>query len=168
MVRLALFGGLFAAMAGAGSLCFFQFVPPEQTCLSCHEIQEPYNRWAQSTHREVSCKRCHGGTLTSGIHGLRENLKRTIAHFRDSDHDQMGLSEEQVAAINGQCQECHAQEFAHWRNGGHGISYTTIFLDKEHNATEQVAEDCLRCHGMFFPGSVADVVEPLNTKGPGD
>ena len=58
-------------MAGAGSLCFFQFAPPEQTCLSCHEIQEPYNRWAAVDPSQVSCKRCHGGTLTSGIHGLR-------------------------------------------------------------------------------------------------
>jgi len=164
--KIALFGGLFAFMAGAGSLCFFQFAPPEQTCLSCHEIQEPYNRWAESVHREVSCKRCHGGALTSGIHGLRENLNRLLSHFRDTSHDDMRLSEQQVVAINDQCGQCHAQEFAHWRSGGHGIDYSTIFLDEKHNRAEQVAEDCLRCHGMFFEGSVADVIEPLDTKGP--
>lgn len=166
MGRLAAFGGLFAVMAGAGSLCFFQFAPPERTCLSCHEIQKPYDRWAESAHREVSCKQCHGGTLTSGVHGLRENFKRLLAHFRETSHDAMRLSDEQVAAINEECGRCHAQEFAHWQGGGHGIGYAAIFLDEKHNRTEQVAEDCLRCHGMFFEGSVAEVVEPLDTKGP--
>ncbi len=166
LLKIALLGGLFAAMAGAGSLCFFQFAPPEQTCLSCHEIQEPYNRWAASTHREVSCKRCHGGTLTSGIHGIEENLKRVFAHFRDTDHSDMRLSEQQVVAINNQCAQCHAREFSHWKNGGHGITYAAIFLDEKHNKTEQIADDCLRCHGMFYEGAVADLVEPLDIKGP--
>jgi hypothetical protein len=169
MIRLstlAFFGGVFGFTAVAGSLCFFQFAPPEQTCLSCHEIQEPYNRWANSTHRTVSCKRCHGGTLTSGIHGLEENLKRLFFHLRDTHHDDMRLSEEQVVAINEKCGQCHAREFAHWSKGGHGIGYAAIFLDEKHNKTEQIAEDCLRCHGMFFEGPVGDVVQPLDVKGP--
>jgi hypothetical protein len=169
MIRLgtiALFGGLFGCMAVAGSLCFFQFAPPEQTCLSCHEIQAPYDRWAGSTHRTVSCKKCHGGTLTSGIHGLEENIKRLVAHVRDTDHADMRLSEDQVVAINTKCGQCHAREYAHWLSGGHGINYPAIFLDEKHNKTEQIAEDCLRCHGMFFEGSVGEVVEPLDIKGP--
>jgi hypothetical protein len=163
---LGLFGGLFVLMAGAGSLCFFQFAPPEQTCLSCHEIQEPYDRWAESTHRTVSCKKCHGGTLTSGLHGLEENLNRLFHHLRDTEHGDMRLSEQQAVAINDKCAQCHAREFAHWQSGGHGITYRAIFLDEKHNKTEQIAEDCLRCHGMFFEGSVGELVEPLDIKGP--
>jgi hypothetical protein len=163
---LALFGGLFGFAAVAGALCFFQFGPPERTCLSCHEIQTPYDRLALSTHRSVSCKRCHGGTLTSGIHGLQENLKRVFAHLRDTDHSDMRLSEEQVVTINKQCAQCHAREYAHWLGGGHGVTYPAIFLDEKHNKTEQLAEECLRCHGMFFEGPVGDLVQPLDIKGP--
>jgi hypothetical protein len=166
LVKTALFGGLFALAAAAGSLCFFEFAPPEQTCLSCHEIRRPYDLWAQSAHREISCKRCHGGTLTSGLHGVRENLNRLVAHFRDVHHDQMGLSEAQVVEMTNQCKRCHAREFVQWRDGGHGITYRDIFLNTVHNHTEQVAEECLRCHGMFFAGPVGEVVQPLNTKGP--
>ena len=166
LVKTALFGGLFALAAGAGSLCFFEFAPPEQTCLSCHEIRRPYDLWAQSAHREISCKRCHGGTLTSGLHGIRENLNRVIAHFRDVHHDEMGLSEAQVVEMTNQCKRCHAREFVQCRDGGHGITYRDIFLNSVHNHTEQVNEECLRCHGMFFAGRAGDVVEPLNIQGP--
>jgi hypothetical protein len=166
LAKVALFGGLFALAASAGSLCFFEFGSPEQTCLSCHEIRRPYDLWAQSAHREISCKRCHGGTLTSGIHGIRENLNRVIAHFRDTRHDNMGLSEAQVVEITNQCQRCHAREFVEWRDGGHGITYRDIFLNAKHNHVEQVNEECLRCHGMFFAGKAGDVVAPLDIKGP--
>ena len=27
-------------------------------------------------------------------------------------------------------------------------------------------EDCFRCHGMHFDGSIRDLVQPHNTKGP--
>ena len=164
--KLALLGGLFGFMAGAGSLCFFEFAPPERTCLSCHEIQEPYDRWAQSTHREVTCKQCHAGTLASGIHGAMENLRRVVAHVRDTRHTDMRLSESQVNSMIDRCRQCHPREFVQWRGAGHGIKYADIFLNPKHNHTEQPAEDCLRCHGMFFDGPVGDVLTPLNIKGP--
>jgi hypothetical protein len=161
-LRLLLFGGLFALCAGAGSLCFFEVGTPEQTCVSCHEIREPYNRWKESSHRQITCKRCHGGTVGA----MRENVTRLVGHFRDSSHDNMALSEEQVVAMTAVCESCHAQEAAEWHAGGHGVAYSAIFLDEKHNATEQLAGDCLRCHGMFYKGNVAALVEPLDTKGP--
>jgi hypothetical protein len=166
VVKLALFGGLFLLMAGAGSVGYYEFGSPEQTCLSCHELQKSYDRWSHSAHREVTCKRCHGGTVSSGWHGAKENFKRLVSHFRDTSHDHMRLSEEQVIHIQAECRSCHAQEFAQWRHGGHGITYAEIFLDQKHNKSEQVAEECLRCHGMFFEGAATDLLEPLNTKGP--
>jgi hypothetical protein len=164
--KIVLLGGLFLFAAAIGSVGYFEFGSPERTCLSCHELQKSYDRWTHSAHRDVSCKQCHGRTVASGWHGATENFKRMVAHFRDTSHDNMRLSEEQVVRIMKECRQCHASEFAQWQHGGHGVAYSDIFLDKKHNKTEQAAEDCLRCHGMFFKGSVADVVEPLNTKGP--
>ncbi len=165
-LRIALFAALFFACASMGSLCYFEFSPPERTCLSCHEIREPYNRWCNSAHREVSCKKCHGGSLTAGIHGIRENLKRVVSHVSKADHAGMGLSESQIATMSRQCSTCHAREYAHWQHGGHGITYLAIFLDANHNSVEQLADDCLRCHGMFNPGKIGDIVAPLNVQGP--
>jgi hypothetical protein len=57
-------------------------------------------------------------------------------------------------------------EFAKWTSGGHSIDYQNVFLNIKQNSTEQINFDCLRCHGMVFKGTVHDVVEPLNIKGP--
>jgi len=64
------------------------------------------------------------------------------------------------------CSRCHTSEFAKWTSGGHSIDYQHVFLNTKHNSTEQINFDCLRCHGMFFGGTTADVVEPLSVKGP--
>ena len=159
---LGILGGLFVVAAAVGSGSYFELSPPERSCLSCHEIQEPYDRWAQSTHRNVTCKLCHGGTFTA----LKENVTRLVGHVRNKFHDEMALSEEQVVAMTAVCGGCHTQEYAEWKASGHGVGYAAIFLDEKHNAAEQLAGDCLRCHGMFFKGNMADMVEPLDTKGP--
>jgi len=69
---LVLLGGLFCAVAVISSACYFEMSPPERSCISCHEIQKSYDRWAVSTHREINCKACHGGTFTA----LKENVTR--------------------------------------------------------------------------------------------
>ncbi|MDA3923642.1 MAG: multiheme c-type cytochrome [Kiritimatiellae bacterium] len=148
-----------------GGLGYFEFSPPEKTCISCHEMAVSNMRWTNSVHRNVSCKDCHGGSADSW-HALRENSKRVFYHLTEKRHDNIRLTEEQTLRTMKNCQSCHAREFAHWQNGGHGISYAGIFLDEKHNHTEQMAEDCLRCHAMFNEGQIADVVTPLNITGP--
>ncbi|MCF7972354.1 MAG: NapC/NirT family cytochrome c [Phycisphaerae bacterium] len=157
---------LLILVSSAGSLGYFQFAPPEQTCLSCHEIQDAYDRWHTSTHREVGCKACHGGSLTSGIHGLVENAQRVIGHFNEASLGDIALSETQVVRMQQACRVCHASEFAAWQTGGHAATYADIFLDASHNEAEQPNNDCLRCHGMFFAGRISDLVTPVSTEGP--
>jgi hypothetical protein len=122
-------------------------------------------RWTNSVHRAVSCKKCHGGSADS-VHALKENAKRVFYHLTEANHDDMRLSEAQTVRMVNACQTCHTREFAHWREGGHGKNYAAIFMDEKHNKTEQMADDCLRCHGMFFEGKMSDAVTPLDTKGP--
>jgi hypothetical protein len=64
------------------------------------------------------------------------------------------------------CVACHREEYARWSEGRHSANYERIFANKEHNQKRQLVEDCLRCHGMHFEGSVNDVVEPIDTRGP--
>jgi hypothetical protein len=46
------------------------------------------------------------------------------------------------------------------------LSYADVFLNEKQHMAEQINEDCLRCHGMFFEGRIQDVVRPISTKGP--
>jgi hypothetical protein len=157
--------GVFFLFMGVGGLGYFEFSPPEKTCISCHEIIPSYMHWTNSVHRGVSCKQCHGGSATS-VHALRENLKRVVAHVSEARHDHIALSEEQTVTILQACQSCHAREYAYWQQGGHGTNYAGIFMDEKHNKTEAMADECLRCHGMFYEGKMSALVTPLDTKGP--
>jgi len=156
---------VFLVCAVAGGLGYFEFSPPEKTCVSCHEIRASHARWSNSVHRAVSCKMCHGGSANS-VHALRENAQRVFAHLTETRHDDIRLSEEQAVRMTRACQGCHAREFAYWQRGGHGTNYAAIFLDEKHNRTEQMADQCLRCHGMFFEGKMSALALPLDTKGP--
>ena len=64
------------------------------------------------------------------------------------------------------CRGCHESEYAQWLSGGHSATYAAIFLNKKHNSSEQLCPDCLRCHGMFYDGTIGDLVSPINTTGP--
>jgi hypothetical protein len=148
-----------------GGLGYLEFMPPERTCVSCHEIRASHARWTNSVHRNVSCKACHGGSADS-IHALRENAKRVFSHLTKPRHDDIRLSEDQIIRMTRACQSCHEREFAHWSQGGHGTNYARIFMDPAHNGIEQMADDCLRCHGMFFEGNMSELAAPLDVKGP--
>lgn len=157
--------GVFLLFTVAGGLGYFEFMPTEKTCISCHEIIVSYSHSTNSVHRGISCKECHGHSADS-VHALRENAKRIYYHLTESRHDNIRLSEEQAVRIMQACRDCHEREFAHWQQSGHGTNYAGIFMDEKHNKTEQMADECLRCHGMFFEGKMTDMVTPLDTKGP--
>ena len=71
-----------------------------------------------------------------------------------------------VLAMTLDCKTCHQQEYASWHAGPHSATYSQIFADPVHNSKRMLMDDCLRCHGMHFNGSIRDLVQPLNTKGP--
>ena len=64
------------------------------------------------------------------------------------------------------CRRCHGTEYARWISGGHSATYGAIFLNGKHNAAEQLNADCLRCHGMFYGGTIDSLVTPVSRKGP--
>ena len=145
---------------------YWNSASPEKTCASCHEIGKSVNMFAQSGHRELSCKECHGTALNNGFHSLKEKGLMVVNHIRKEINEDISLNEDQLLAVMDNCNRCHASEYANWRSGGHSARYRHILLDKKHNESEQINSYCLRCHGMFSDVPVQDLVEPLDKTGP--
>jgi hypothetical protein len=135
-------------------------------CARCHEIGPQVEKWQVSTHRSVTCDRCHGNAMTMEARFHLTNLRRLRAHIRDEAPERPHLKIDDVLRMQAQCQECHQEQFAAWRNGPHSVSYESIFLDQKHNSERLMMDDCLRCHAMHFDGPVKDLVSPISTQGP--
>jgi nitrate/TMAO reductase-like tetraheme cytochrome c subunit len=157
---------LVVAIGLGGFSLYWDSTSPQSSCAACHEIQSSSNMWAQSGHRELPCKDCHGTASSNGLHSLKEKGMMFVHHFTRSGTEPVSLNETQVLEILDNCRRCHSREYAKWTSGGHSATYASIFLNEKHNATEQLNADCLRCHGMFYDGSIQDLVAPISVKGP--
>ncbi len=155
---------LLIGAVGFGS--FWHFSSPERTCLSCHEIRPAGELWGQSSHRNAPCEDCHGTSVSNGFHSLRESSRRVLYHISNRHNETIRLSEEQITEMLARCKRCHEREYAGWLASGHSVTYAGVFLNEKHNREEQLNEDCLRCHGMFFDGRLQDLVTPISTQGP--
>jgi Cytochrome c554 and c-prime len=135
-------------------------------CARCHEIAPVYETWHTSTHRKIACSACHGdaATLDAGFH--LNNLKRVVEHFRGRVPEQIMMRAVDMPAMLHRCQSCHQQEFADWEAGPHSVTYAKVFLNAGQNHKTAPMDDCLRCHGAHFAGSIRDLVTPLNRQGP--
>jgi hypothetical protein len=169
-MRLVCAAGLlafvFLAACCVGSLAWFHFGNPGNTCASCHEMAGVHSAWSQSSHRTLHCRQCHGGSLTLDVHALRAHVHRVTQHFMRSPDQPVRLKERDVLALQEACRGCHPRSFADWQSGRHSATYGRLFLSAAHNQNEQLASDCLRCHGMYFDGYIEDLVAPLSTTGP--
>ncbi len=153
-------------LSSAGGYIYWNSAPPAKTCISCHEITGAFDMWARSSHRDFDCKTCHGTALSNGWHSLTEKANMVISHYKEDYIESIGLNEQQVWNMMDRCVECHQDQYANWLSGGHAATYADVFLHEEHNSTEQLNADCLRCHGMFYEGTIEDLVEPISIEGP--
>ena len=135
-------------------------------CTTCHEMQAVYDQWHTSTHRNMSCAKCHGQALTLEASFHMNNAHRLYSHLKGDLPESVGFGNSFVLAMTENCESCHRQEYAAWQAGPHSASYARIFLDKKHNTANMPMDDCLRCHGMHFEGGIADLVAPVNRAGP--
>ncbi len=153
--------GAALALAGLsipGSHYYYRWSAGEG-CARCHEIRPHFDSWRGSSHRRINCLDCHESSMGTNLH-------RVAAHWKGDIPERPGLKLNDVFAMVERCKSCHQQEFAQWRSGPHATTYARIFTDPEHNRKRVLMDDCLRCHGMHFPGAIADVVAPIDTQGP--
>jgi hypothetical protein len=135
-------------------------------CARCHEIRPMVDAWAASSHRGVKCKDCHGSSFSADLRMHAKNLSRVWLHSRGETPEQIRIRHQDVSPLVERCSACHRQERADWESGPHGTPYAAIFINPEHNASQQLMDDCLRCHAMHFEGGIRDLVTPLDRKGP--
>jgi hypothetical protein len=102
---------------------------------------------------------CHDATLATKLRHIRVHLTGKLP-------EAIRLRDVDVLKMQANCQKCHQREYATWQAGPHSATYSQIFAEAGHNSKRRLMDDCFRCHGMHFDGSVRDVVQPQNTQGP--
>lgn len=165
LLKVGLLTALFLVAGTAGSVTYFAYVPEQKSCLSCHADHQQNDAWTISAHRGVQCVVCHGRKLRGAMHAALRNVEY-LAGRRFNRHQWRRLREDQVVAMQESCRECHPGQYADWQSSGHSMTYVDLLLDKQHNSAEQLADGCLRCHGVFLEGPIRDAVEPLSVNGP--
>lgn len=135
-------------------------------CARCHEMAQPVAQWSASSHRNVACAECHGNALTTKVQFHVTNARRVFDHTLGEVAERPHLRAADVSTILARCQKCHAGEYAFWSAGPHSVSYSSIFLDSKHNRERHLMDDCFRCHGMYYPGAIRDLVTPIDNRGP--
>jgi hypothetical protein len=128
-------------------------------CARCHEMAAVAASVHGSQHRGVGCMQCH-----------RVNLKTKLRHIRvhlfGPMPEAIRVRSADVAEMTTDCQGCHRKEYADWHAGPHSATYNDVFLNASQNRKQRLVDDCLRCHGMYFEGSIRNLVEPVDAKGP--
>ena len=145
---------------------YWDTAPADKTCATCHEVRCEVHELESSSHRDLACKECHGTALSDGFRSMKEKSSMVFKHLRHVSTEDIRMSEAQILDVMDNCQRCHTYEYAKWEAGKHSATFSEIFLDTLHNSTEQLNYDCLRCHGMFYEGTIEDLVEPISTEGP--
>jgi len=128
-------------------------------CASCHEMAAYVGAVHGSGHRNVNCMQCHEA-------GIATKLRHIHVHLFSTPPENLRLRDTDVLAMTSNCQGCHQHEYASWHAGPHSATYQQIFANPHQNKKQHLMEDCLRCHGMHFGGSIRDLVQPQNTQGP--
>lgn len=138
---------LAAAAAVFGLLALFALIPlvisasrPGPACLLCHEMREPYQMWRLSTHREVSCGKCHYAA-PSGFGMLRAAFSRSAK------------SEEKKTVSKG-CRTCH-------ENISNVVKIEKLKFPHDNH---QNVNDCETCHLGVTHGAGIEYSHPESRK----
>jgi hypothetical protein len=114
-------------------------------CTTCHEMDDPAERWATSPHRRVECHTCHPGTV-------RQNLRQLWLAMTNRRKE----AREHARVDPGACKACHLSNESRWKQVGQTRGHHVHAVRERIECTIchapgthvlQPAEDtCVRCH----------------------
>ncbi len=128
-------------------------------CADCHEMTMNVSGVHGSPHHNAQCTECHEASLGTKLRHVR-------AHLSGKTPEMIRLREVDVRSMMSSCQRCHQHEYASWHAGPHSATYGDIFTNSAHNRKRRLMDDCFRCHGMYFDGSMRDLLQPQDIRGP--
>lgn len=128
--------GLLAILAVGSVLLYqtYEFVEHDnQFCLQCHLMRDPYERFAQSAHRELGCKACHRPNIIErSTMGLAQVIERPD-EIRVHAH-----------VPNSVCAECHIEgDPEGWRHIANTAGHR-IHLESDDPVLSGF--QCVECH----------------------
>ncbi len=134
---LAIVGILIAAGVGGGGYYAYRaydYVQHDNDfCMSCHLMQEPFERFARSAHQGLGCKACHRPNL------LQRSSMGLTAVVEDPDEISV-----HAAVPNEVCAECHIQgDPVRWRLIANSVGHR-VHLESEDPALAGLT--CVECH----------------------
>lgn len=96
-------------------------------CTSCHLMEGPFDKWAESPHGKLNCHTCHPGSLMSNLHQLWVTF---------TEHPTEVKKHAVVPAKI--CGSCHLANDARWKQvgatAGHQVHYNELKIE------------CVQCH----------------------
>lgn len=120
-------------------------------CTSCHLMQDMFDRWAESGHRDVNCHTCHPGDVVSNLHQLWVTVTEQPT----------AVKKHAVVPVE-ICGQCHLSEDPKWRQiaatAGHALHYAELDIEcvtcHAPRVHEFVPTDemCERCHADVSVG----------------
>jgi hypothetical protein len=127
---------LFGLVAGGGYYAFrtFEYVEHDnEFCLSCHLMQDPYDRFAESEHQGLGCKACHkptfGARSQMALTQIIENPDELAAH---------------AEVLNEKCEGCHVDgDPETWRSIRSSAGHR-IHLESADTTLQGLM--CVECH----------------------
>ena len=115
-------------------------------CLSCHYMKPYYEQWQASTHKDVTCVRCHPinpGFITT----------TTVRYWLGAHNPRPRAEVKDTSCLQG---DCHDQRLL---NGKERLSNGIIFDHKEHVTQLRRGEKlhCSSCHNQIVQGGHINV-----------
>lgn len=136
-------GFVVGGIVGLGAICaWWVYDYTEHNprfCLSCHIMQEPFEKWEKGTHGMVNCHSCHQQSKMDSLHQLWMYVTqkpKEVVHHPKLDHTV--------------CAKCHMNNTQRW----HDVSETAGH--KIHFERAQI--ECLDCHGQ----GIHNIARPEN------
>ncbi len=124
---------LVAGSAALGYRTYDWIEHDNEFCLSCHLMQDPYERFAASAHADLGCKECHKPTLLARSQmGLTQILENP---------DSLGVHAE---VENAKCEGCHVNAGSEeWEDIANTAGHRVHF-ESDDSELQDLA--CVRCH----------------------